>query len=390
MAPSIAIDELRHEKGQLTVVDPMAGSGTSIVAARLEGHKAIGFDIDPLAVLIAKTWAANVREDKIRSLAKLTLERANRQLKRISQADSYPDQADEETRKFVRFWFDPVSRRQLTALRMAIQLSEIGTARDVLWCAFSRMIVTKSEGVSLAMDVSHSRPHKVYARSPRKPFEQFPLAIERILQAAPFKDSSRNFPSAKVSHGDARSLRLPSASADIVITSPPYLNAIDYLRGHRMALVWMGHQIGALRRIRSGSIGSENMLTGDAAIPASEYLASADLSKGIPSRLQGVLAKYAIDMCAALSEIVRVLKPNGRLLLVIGDSTTHGTFISTSGIIRVLADRVGLKLTDMSNRALPDNRRYLPPPDSISSKNSLGNRMRSEVILKFRHTAPKP
>ena len=46
-------------------------------------------------------------------------------------------------------------------------------------------------------------------------------------------------------------------SIDMVITSPPYLNAIDYLRGHRLSLVWLGHQLSGLRMIRSGSVGAE-------------------------------------------------------------------------------------------------------------------------------------
>jgi hypothetical protein len=38
--------------------------------------------------------------------------------------------------------------------------------RDVLWCGFSRLIITKSAGASLAMDLSHSRPHKEFTRAP--------------------------------------------------------------------------------------------------------------------------------------------------------------------------------------------------------------------------------
>src|SRR3712207_7608036 len=41
------------------------------------------------------------------------------------------------------------------------------------------------------------------------------------------------------------------------ITSPPYLNAIDYLRGHRLSLVWLGYRIGDLRLTRAVSIGAE-------------------------------------------------------------------------------------------------------------------------------------
>jgi hypothetical protein len=63
--------------------------------------------------------------------------------------------------------------------------------------------------------------------------------------------------------GDARSLIFADRSVDRVLTSPPYLNAIDYMRGHRLSLVWLGHSLPALRAIRSGSVGSEKGLDVD-------------------------------------------------------------------------------------------------------------------------------
>src|SRR5215213_6208517 len=38
-----------------TVLDPMAGSGTTLIAARRLGRKSIGIDRDPLAVLVARS-----------------------------------------------------------------------------------------------------------------------------------------------------------------------------------------------------------------------------------------------------------------------------------------------------------------------------------------------
>lgn len=384
MAPSIVLDELNRQREPLTVVDPMAGSGTTIVAARLQGHRAIGFDVDPLAVLIAKAWSVDVSEEKLHAAGESTLRSAWRYLREITQAESYPSRADEETRKFTRYWFDPISRRQLTALCFAIRDCKNAQSRNLLWCAFSRMIITKSDGVSLAMDVSHSRPHRVYDDSPRKPFDQFRLAIRRVAKASLFKHQ-RSHPAARVAMGDARHLPLRSAYAHVVITSPPYLNAIDYLRGHRLSLIWMGYSLSSLRRIRSEAIGSEHML-GEHNNSAVEevILSTLDATENASFRLRGILSRYVRDMFAAVSEMKRILKPDGRLILVVGDSTTKGFFINTSGIVREVAERIGLELHGVRRRALPDSRRYLPPPDSRKSGSKLGQRLRTEVVLKFK------
>jgi ribosomal protein L11 methylase PrmA len=59
MAPELALRRLpRTHCGEevSTVLDPMMGSGTIPVLASVDGHRAVGFDTDPLAVMIARTW----------------------------------------------------------------------------------------------------------------------------------------------------------------------------------------------------------------------------------------------------------------------------------------------------------------------------------------------
>ena len=67
-----------------------------------------------------------------------------------------------------------------------------------------------------------------------------------ILKDSPVRGRGR------VLQGDARVLRgVDRDSVDAVITSPPYLNAIDYLRGHKLALVWLGYTISRIRGYQS-------------------------------------------------------------------------------------------------------------------------------------------
>jgi DNA modification methylase len=382
MAPSIVQRRLKSTK-EMCVLDPMAGSGTTIVAARLCGHRAVGFDTDPLALIIAKAWSSDVDAKRIQRRAGQILAQAKKRYGRISCGDAYPDKSDRETRAFMRFWFDLTNRRQLTALSARILKVKDSDERAFLWSALSRLIVTKDAGASLARDVSHSRPHKAYTIAPVRPFERFLSAVDSILRASHFA-SSNKLPSAKVNEGDARNLPLPNASIDLVITSPPYLNAIDYLRGHKLSLVWMGHSIKEIRTLRAQNIGAESARR---ATPGAGHIQTALEEMCDPKRLsarsKGMLAQYAYDMNSVLAEISRVLRQHGEAVVVVGNSTIGGVFVKNSHGLTYLAKANGLILNSTRRRPLLENRRYLPPPGKRDSGKLLRSRMREEVILTF-------
>ena len=382
MAPSIVQRRLRSKK-TMCVLDPMAGSGTTLVAARLCGHRALGFDTDPLALLIAKAWSSDVDRDRLQRHAGQILSEARKRCRDLSFGDAYPKRADPETRAFIRFWFDPINRRQLTALSDEISQVKDLTERAFLWSSFSRLIVTKDAGASLARDVSHSRPHRAFSIGPVRPFKRFLSSVAAVLRASHFS-SGKKFPSATVSNADARNLPLDDASVDLVITSPPYVNAIDYLRGHKLSLVWMGHRVKEIRNLRSNSIGAEcskrSALDTDHVRSALRAMCDPEeLSK----RSQGMLAQYARDMNSVLAEVSRVLKRGGEAVVVVGNSTIRGVFIKNSCALVYLAKANGLRLNSTRRRRLLENRRYLPPPERRISGKLLSSRMREEVILTF-------
>src|SRR6266446_594891 len=148
MAPAIVWDELRATKKHLRVLDPMAGSGTSLVIARAKGHSAIGFDSDPMAILLATSWCGDVHVESVRAAAGRVQRAAANSWSDIELSDTYPRDADAETRAFARYWFDATSRRQLRALADEIEAVRSSAVRRLLWCAFSRLIITKSVGAS--------------------------------------------------------------------------------------------------------------------------------------------------------------------------------------------------------------------------------------------------
>src|SRR5215831_10256587 len=181
MAPGIALEALAKSKSQLRVLDPMAGSGTVLAVARAKGHRAFGVDIDPLAVLLAGVWTRAIDQEEVKRSAAIVLERARASFPMVPARLAYPENSDDETREFIRYWFDDYSRRQLAALSTEIRRVEDEATRNALWCSFSRLIITKNAGASLAMDLSHSRPHREFTYAPVKPFNRFIWAVNSVV-----------------------------------------------------------------------------------------------------------------------------------------------------------------------------------------------------------------
>jgi SAM-dependent methyltransferase len=384
MAPGIALEALGNGAKSLRVLDPMAGSGTVLAVARSKGHKAIGFDLDPLAVLLAGVWTQTIKADSVRNKALEVLSRAMERFDLLSPAEAFPVGCDEETKAFLLYWFDDNARRQLTSLAEAIGRVHDKTVRRVLWSAFSRLIITKTAGASLAMDLSHSRPHRRFHTAPVEPFDRFLLAVETVVVNCPKSGAGMVGPAAVVKRGDARKLAIRKGSIDLVLTSPPYLNAIDYMRCSKFSLVWMGYSVGEIRKIRGESVGAEVSLK--EALNAdwvTDIIAKLELEPMLSTRNYALLARYTWDMGHALAEASRVLKRGGRAVYVVGDSTIRGTFVRNSEIVALVGKRNGLSIDSRHCRALPANRRYMPPPKSILFGGGMDARMREEVVLAF-------
>jgi hypothetical protein len=168
-----------------------------------------------------------------------------------------------------------------------------------------------------------------------------------------------------------------------VITSPPYLNAIDYLRGHRLALVWLGYRLSELRAIRAGSIGAERGPDpGVNRQSAQEIQSTMDFINRLPSREQRIYDRYVLDLFATLSELYRVLRSGGTAVFVVGNSWIRGVFVENTQTVQTIAERVGFKGLSQYERVLPPSQRYLPPPTD-DRKTNLQRRMRTESVLGF-------
>ena len=382
MAPELALANLSNLPAQQVVLDPMAGSGTVLRQASSLGHQALGFDMDPLAVLMSRVWTTAVDDAAIGTL----LDDVIADTKRTGPVRLAWMDDDAETTKFAEYWFGETQRQALRRLAATLdryaadaRTPDEKACVEVLKLALSRIIITKDKGASLARDVSHSRPHKVMETNNYDVDDGYQRAVRTIRKR--LSDEPPAIGAAAVTLGDARRLdSMKDGSVDLALTSPPYLNAIDYMRGHRLSLIWLGYRLKDLRAIRSNSIGSERSADTAGELEEYETMRNAMGDIGLlPSRFAGMINRYVQDLYAMIRELARLIKIGGRATLVVGNSCLRGVFVKNAGAVEAGAGLLGLKLESAVERDLPQQSRYLP----ITGEGALGKRMRTEAILSF-------
>jgi hypothetical protein len=378
MAPEIALRALASLPEGSTVLDPMCGSGTVLREALRHGHTAIGFDVDPLAALISHVSTHPINTTQLIEVGNAVADRATHLQDRgmvLPWIDS-----DRGTQEFINFWFAIEQRQSLRALAWLVARNQ-GPLKYALKLAISKIIITKKPCASLARDTSHSRPHRAASNSDYDVIHGFRRAVAqtaRELERDPLAVA------AIIGRSDARRLpRRLAGRTDMVVTSPPYGNAIDYLRGHRLALVWLGYNLAQLRAIRSKSIGSPLNQSDKVDTPILRKIAS---QLGPIDELDGPtnrrLYRFTRDMLMVMRQIHVALKPSGRAIMVMGNSTVKGTFLDNTRMITAAAQRVGLGEVHRYSREIPANHRYLPPPVAEGA-GALGQRIKEEVVLTF-------
>jgi hypothetical protein len=156
------------------VLDPMVGSGTTIVEAFLAGRRAIGFDIDPMALRLCKVKVTPLALEETARVGKQVLHRAQESWRQdgTDLRQRLDARFEEVERKFLDYWFLPSTQLELMALIREIERVQDSNIREFLELAFSAVIITKSGGVSMARDLAHTRPHRVQDKTPRSALDE--------------------------------------------------------------------------------------------------------------------------------------------------------------------------------------------------------------------------
>ena len=150
--------------------------------------------------------------------------------------------------------------------------------------------------------------------------------------------------------GNAIDTGLERDSIDLAVTSPPYINAVDYPRTHQLEMYWLGLLgDGPLSHVKRKYIGTETVYKDEYKdLKISGYETLDPILETIfesDPRRSFIVFKFFEDMQRQLEEIYRVLKPDHRYCIAIGNNQIRGVDVRSDQILSEIAvSRVGFKL----------------------------------------------
>jgi hypothetical protein len=324
--------------GRLTLMDPWNGSGTSTAAAALYGHRALGFDLNPVMAVVAK--ARLLPRTDLPSVAPLLSDIGKKMPGcRCAAADGDP----------LLTWFAPDAAASIRAIDTAIHTllvsavavgSTIDSASKMsaiaaffyvaLFRAVQRLLARfKSSNPTWIRrpDCAQWRlmPSAVDIRS------SFTSQVSEMSTAIEAEPNEWDLAGADCTIEVASSERLPvpDGNIDVVLSSPPYCTRIDYgvATSPELAVLGLG-MAEQLRQLRGVLIGTPTIRGGSyAPDPAWGTTCNAFLervlrhpSKAAKSYYYKTYVQYFAAISRSISEISRCIKRGGTCIIVAQDS----------------------------------------------------------------------
>lgn len=270
-----------------TVLDPMMGSGTVLIEARLMGIKSIGMDASPFCRFMtqAKLDGLTVPLSPVRA----ALEQCPAVFKHFSGLST-------QTKRRSKAKTETYSADLFSLMESDVGQTSPSSCRKDLPAGCEAADVYNFLLLAYLDSAGYAE------RSNRKsPYEQFQAILERYLFVAEkiqhvLAGVESELAPATPLEGDARKLSLEDRSVDGVLFSPPYSFAIDYLENDFFHLNFLGTNI---RELRDKMIG----LRGDT--------------------LGAKFDLYKKDMDSVVSECARVLRPGGICTVLVGTNNNQ-------------------------------------------------------------------
>ena len=323
MHPAIPRAILRDLGHARDIFDPFMGSGTTLIEAALAGRASAGGDINPLAVSLTRLKTNRMEAAELVALvhhARAIGERSRARIKARQKPEHRAGVA-----RTTQDWFAPHVRLELEGLTDELVAEKVpARIRNALRLVLSSILVKVSRqrtdaasGEREEKQIGKGLPTRMFVRKAEELAERLRDFCARVPPSTPAPDARQ---------ADARELPWTTGSFDLVITSPPYLGTYDYLEQHALRLAWLG-----LPSVESPrELGSRRRSTGSDA-----------------------LQKFEGDLGRSLAEMSRVLRPEGVVLMVIGDSAAGASAIYADDLVRRLCERTGLRVAAVASQNRP-------------------------------------
>jgi len=317
------------------IVDPFAGAGTTVLAAKEKEIPAVGYDLSPLAVIASNVKTANYSVKRIEGLWK-KLKRRLKVYEMNGEADIYPEVIQKALpgRKLATFHN---IKNGIQNLSCSIQEKEF----------FQLILLTLLPLYSNAIATGGWLSWK----SNRRSSSTLPICYENayhkmLKDIQTMKLVRRN--DWKNQIADARSLPLENAICNAVITSPPYPNRHDYTRVFTVELMFGMLNWKETRDLRYQTFEShpeaypERPEHGEYNEPRFIKQSIKEIEKESPEKIVKMLHGYFLDLYLNLREVMRILKPGGNAAYVVGNAQYCGIPVEVDRATAAIGEQCGL------------------------------------------------
>lgn len=286
------------------VCDPFCGVGTTLLACRQLGLESVGFDVSPLAAFVAE---AKTRDYDIGELESVLSE--FRQLK--------PRPVGKFPNKRVRRLFRERQLDDIYYYYKRINEVKDERVRNFLLLA----LIDTSSRVANVVKVGGSLRKQ---KKPEMPVKKLFLGKAKKM-VLDLKRASPKGPEPEVFEGDARIVRLEEGSVGAVITSPPYLNKIEYTSVYKMELgLFFREQETRLRA----------------------HIQDRATGRDFATKMPLVAKAYFEDMEKVLKNMLFYLRPGGRAVVVVGGGCFPYETVESDDELVGIAERMGFRKVD--------------------------------------------
>ncbi len=306
------------------VLDPFLGVGTTCLTCRELGIGSLGVEISPLFYFIAKVKVEDYDVEMLRSYRDMIFEK-----KFIPQSYS--------VKPFLKRLFPKPVLEDIFFFKDVLRSIDDKKYQDFFVLA---LMVASEKSSYIYRDGAVVKIEKEKPRIPslRKAFRRVCNMMIKDVAATPLKEVPT-----RIFLGDARKIEfIGDESVDAVITSPPYLNKIEYTQCY-----WPEYEL-FFPNIDHPSMRS--------------YLGVAPKDVDFSfytGELPPVAYLYFEDMRKALSEMYRVVKYGGRVVMVVGGGVFPDRVVETDIEVAKIADEVGFtvdNITAVNKRAATTKR----------------------------------